>query len=74
MKRFFFSFGHGHYDDNHESLFGYYTEIAARSESAARVIMSAKRGVKWCWCYASDTEILKKEMKLIPFDELTAQN
>lgn len=78
MNPFYFTFKHGHHDDNHESLGCYWTKIEASSEAAARRVMAAKRGSKFGQVYVSYDEIgrIIKKFNLSPirFEHLTAQD
>lgn len=78
LQPFYFTFGSGHFDDNHESLGKFYVIVKADSYGKARNIFSAKRGDKFssCYCY-EDYENIKHRftgMLELPFEELTPQN
>ena len=74
MNKYYFTFGAGHFDDNHPSLGEYYTVIEKTNERDARIEMSAKRGGRWSMCYTDPGVIHRYDLKLIDFKKLTKQN
>jgi len=74
MKKFYFTFGQGHYDDNHKSLGNFYTVIEKPTEKEARIEMSALRGGRWSMCYETPGMMHKHNLEFIEFLKLTKQN
>ena len=73
MPRYYFSFGHGHYDDNHDSLGDHYTVIDAPSDRDARTIMCSVRADKWRMIHEVPDLMHRRNLKHIEFKKLTAQ-
>ena len=69
--KYYFTFGHGHYD-NGVHLLGSYTWVAAETENEARHLMIQRRGNKWCTSYVSelDAGVERFGLKYIAFEEL----
>jgi hypothetical protein len=73
MKTFYFTFGSGHHDDNHQSLGDCYTTIEAAIEYDARRLMFEKRQARWASVYDNKPRFIDDSYRHIPFDELTSQ-
>jgi len=72
-NKYWFTFGDGHWDDNHESLGAYYTTIEANSERDALIEMCALRADKWCVVYDNPGVVLRFGLTHIQFYQLTSQ-
>ena len=51
MPKFYFTFGANHLNKDFMSLGNCYVEVEAETETQARDMMFAARGVKWSFCY-----------------------
>ena len=72
--KFWFTFGQGHWDDNHESLGPYYTTIESDSERDARIQMCELRDDNWVMIYDNPGVALRYGLIYIDFYKLTKQN
>jgi len=76
VNEFFITFGYGQHDEAHGSLAKCGTWITAVSENAARRIISAVRGEKWCNSYSREEGavlIARFGIREIPFNEIGPQ-
>lgn len=77
LQPFYFTFGTGHHDANHESLGDKFVIVKAPTQSMARIIFQDLRGDKFSSCYnhvVGKGIVSKYRLTELPFEELTPQD
>lgn len=74
MHKYWFTFGHGHHDENHESLGKFYTTIVASSDRDARIQMCELRNDHWSMVYDNPGVCLRYNLTYLDFNRLTKQH